>query len=121
MSTFGEKLKKLRTDAKLSQMKLAKKLRVGFKTIYLYESGKVVPSSDVVARIARYFQVSTDFLLFDDREQEERVRDREMLDYLVKADKLHHAHKSIVKEIIDSLLVKESVDQQATAKESAQR
>lgn len=114
MSTFGEKLYKLRRDAKLTQTQLGKKIKVGYKTIYLYESGRAVPSIEVAARLAKHFQVSADYLLFDDQEKEERIRDREMLDYLVKADQLHHAHKSIVKEIIDSLLVKESLEGKPT-------
>lgn len=39
---------------------------------------------EIAARVARHFQVSADDLPFDDREKEERGRDRETLDYLVK-------------------------------------
>ena len=108
MASFGDKLKQLRTRAGLSQTQLARKVKLGYKTIYLYESGKAVPSIEVAARVATLFQVSTDYLIFDDVEKEERVCDRELLDYLVKADRLHHVHKTMVKEIIDSLLAKES-------------
>jgi transcriptional regulator with XRE-family HTH domain len=108
MATFGEKLKQLRTGAKLSQTQLAKRIKLGYKTIYLYESGKAAPSIDIAARIAKFFQVSTDYLIFDDQEQEEKVRDRELLEYLVKADRLHHVHKTMIKEIIDGLLATES-------------
>lgn len=108
MASFGEKLKRLRTSAKLSQIQLGKKIKIGHKTIYLYESGKAVPSIDIAARVAKFFQVSADYLIFDDEGKEEQVRDRELLEYLVKADQLHHFHKTMIKEIIDSLLAKES-------------
>ena len=41
---FGYRLKKLRTDRKLSQKALAKKLDVSKETIYRYESNVQSPS-----------------------------------------------------------------------------
>ena len=60
---FGEKLKELRIQKNLSQKQLASILSVHKATISLYESNSRFPSIDILKAIARYFHVSTDYLL----------------------------------------------------------
>lgn len=60
---FGEKLKELRTQKNLSQNQLASILNVHKATISLYESDSRFPSVDILKAAARYFHVSTDYLL----------------------------------------------------------
>lgn len=51
--TIGEKIKKARTDAKMTQKELAEKCGMADSAIRKYESGKVVPKLDTIAKIAR--------------------------------------------------------------------
>ena len=51
--TIGEKIKKARTDAKMTQKELAEKFGMADSAIRKYESGKVVPKLDTIAKIAR--------------------------------------------------------------------
>lgn len=51
--TIGEKIKKARTDAKMTQKELAEKCGMADSAIRKYESGKVTPKLDTIARIAR--------------------------------------------------------------------
>lgn len=60
---FGEKLKELRTQKNLSQKQLANILNVHKATISLYESNSRFPSVDILKAAARYFHVTTDYLL----------------------------------------------------------
>lgn len=60
---FGEKIKELRTQKSLSQKQLANILNVHKATISLYESNSRFPSVDILKAAARYFHVSTDYLL----------------------------------------------------------
>lgn len=60
---FGEKIKELRTQRSLSQKQLANILNVHKATISLYESNSRFPSVDILKAAARYFHVSTDYLL----------------------------------------------------------
>lgn len=60
---LGEKLKELRTQKNLSQNQLADILNVHKATISLYESGSRYPSYNILKATARYFHVSTDYLL----------------------------------------------------------
>lgn len=60
---FGERLKELRIQKNLSQNQLADILNVHKATISLYESGSRYPSYNILKTTARYFHVSTDYLL----------------------------------------------------------
>ena len=60
---FGKRLKELRLERQLTQEELAKELNVSPSTISLYESGNREPSSVFIVAVARYFHVSSDYLL----------------------------------------------------------
>ena len=60
---FGERLKKLRHSKGITQKELAEQLQIGRSSIAEYEAGKKTPTGPVVAKIAKYFSVSTDYLL----------------------------------------------------------
>ncbi len=60
---FGEKLKNLRTAQKMSQKELAERIGIAKSVISFYESGERFPSYDVLIKISRIFNVTTDFLL----------------------------------------------------------
>lgn len=60
---FGEKLKELRIRKNLSQKQLASILNIHKATVSLYESDSRFPSVDILKAAARYFHVSTDYLL----------------------------------------------------------
>ena len=60
---FPERLKQLRIDAKLKQSDLAKILKTTQRRISYFEKGKVEPDLITLCTIAKYFEVSTDFLL----------------------------------------------------------
>lgn len=63
MVDFGNKLKTLRLQNKLTQEQLAKKLGVTKSVISAYEVGLRMPSYDILISIAQIFKVTTDFLL----------------------------------------------------------
>lgn len=63
MTQIGEILTELREDNGLTQGDLAKLLHVSVSSISAYESGKRIPSIDVLTAYARYYDVSTDYIL----------------------------------------------------------
>lgn len=64
---FGQKLKQLRLDAGLTQANLAAELGVTKRTLINYETGKCYPKkTDIYAKIASLFGVTTDYLLTDE-------------------------------------------------------
>lgn len=63
MNTFAEKLKELREEKKLSQRTLAKDLGFSQAAIARWENNLQIPNIDVAIIVAKYFNVSTDYLL----------------------------------------------------------
>lgn len=64
--TFGEKIKKLRTDKSLTQDELAEKLYVTRTAISKWESDRGYPNIDSLKQIAKFFSVTVDDLLSAD-------------------------------------------------------
>lgn len=65
---FGERLKQLRKEKKVSQKTLADTLFISQQAIAKWESDKSSPNPETVRKIAEYFNVSTDYLLEVDSE-----------------------------------------------------
>lgn len=61
--TFGERLKQLRESEGLKQIELAEKLNLTSAALSQYEKGVREPNSEMLKKIADYFDVSIDFLL----------------------------------------------------------
>lgn len=63
MKIFRKRLKELRKDAGLSQVALAKELNLDKSTIAKYETAAISPSIEILVLFAKFFHVSTDYLL----------------------------------------------------------
>lgn len=63
MKTTGEKIKSLRIALGLSQEQLSETIDVAHKSIYRYETGKSLPDTTTLVKLATYFDVSTDYCL----------------------------------------------------------
>ena len=70
MINFGNKLNLLRLQDNMTQEQLAQKLNLTKSVISAYETGLRLPSYDVLIRIAKIFNVSTDYLLGLEHNQE---------------------------------------------------
>ncbi len=62
-SLFSKRLKSIREENELSQYKLAKDMNISRSAISSYEQGKREPDFEILQRIARYFNVTTDYLI----------------------------------------------------------
>ena len=60
---IGERLKKIRTERKIKQEELAEILGVKKTSISMYETGKNDPTDKIKIEIARYFNISLDYLI----------------------------------------------------------
>lgn len=61
--TFGNILKKLRQDNNMTQDELAKKIDTSRSNIANYENGKNMPSVDILEKLSKLFDCTTDYLL----------------------------------------------------------
>ncbi|MDE7394857.1 MAG: helix-turn-helix domain-containing protein [Clostridiales bacterium] len=63
MIKFAERLKELRNEKGLSQVQLSKATGLSRSALGFWEAGQRIPSAEAVATLARYFEVSADYLL----------------------------------------------------------
>ena len=63
MILFKSRLKQLRTEKNLSQTELAKVLNVSQRSISSWETGFRQPDFETLERIAKFFEVTTDYIL----------------------------------------------------------
>lgn len=62
MKVFGERLKELRNEKKLSQKELAELLNVSGNTVHAWERDKQEPSMGTLLKISEIFEVTLDYL-----------------------------------------------------------
>lgn len=61
---FGDKIKQLRLNAKLTQEELALKLGITKRTLINYETGKCYPKqTEIYSKMAVFFNVTVDYLM----------------------------------------------------------
>ncbi|MFI3201549.1 MAG: helix-turn-helix transcriptional regulator [Eubacteriales bacterium] len=60
---LGEQIKELRQSHKMNQVELAKDLNVTKQSISNWENNNILPSVEMLRKIAIYFSCSTDYLL----------------------------------------------------------
>lgn len=60
---MSEKIRNLRKDFNISQVELATRLGVTKQCVSNWENDNILPSVDMLVKIAKYFNVSTDYLL----------------------------------------------------------
>lgn len=63
MKKFAERLKELRNDKELSQTQLAKATGLSHTAIVYWETEQRVPNANAIIVLAKFFGVTTDYLL----------------------------------------------------------
>ncbi len=78
----GDKLKNLREKSELYQKDISKDLHISSSTIGMYEQGRREPDNNTLKKLANYFDVSTDYLLDNEKplsKTEEELVEKEIL------------------------------------------
>ena len=106
--TLGERIKRLRQERNWSQTQFAQRLKVHQKQISGYERDVHVPSTELLIRMADLFNVSLDYLAFDNGEdlQQVQIADRDLLQKLEAIDRLADADRTTVKAVLDTFILK---------------
>ncbi|MFZ4452051.1 helix-turn-helix domain-containing protein [Salibacterium aidingense] len=63
MEKFGDRLRHLRKQKNITQNQLAKLFKISESAVGMYERNERNPSFDLVNNLAKYFEVTTDYLL----------------------------------------------------------
>lgn len=69
MSTVGRNIKKLREAKKVTQEEMAAALNVTRQAISSWETGKTQPDIETLQRLAAYFEVSMEELIYGEQRQ----------------------------------------------------
>lgn len=72
--TIGNRIRSLRSEYGMTQTALGEQLNVGKTTISNYENGNSFPDNEVLLKLSKIFNVSTDYLL-----GVSNIRDRSIL------------------------------------------
>ena len=89
---LGDVIKDLRTAYNLNQVQLAERLGVSKQTISNWENNNIMPSIEMLIKVARFFSVSTDFLLELDTRS------------YIEVTGLSHAHLAHIQQLISDIL-----------------
>ena len=75
--TFGQKIKKLRIEANLTQKDVAEKMNVSFQTVSKWESDLNEPDIYNIKELAKIFNCSVEYLFSDDEDKTIASKDEE--------------------------------------------
>jgi len=104
---IGQRIKSLRKERGWSQGELAQRLGTDARQISRYENSRMTPSAEAVVKIARVFDVSTDYLLVEDAARRPLIgENRELLERLQGMEALSKEDRDSIVRIIDALLAK---------------
>lgn len=108
---FGDKINQLRNEKKLSLDKLAADIDVARSILWKYEKGQAVPSAEVLKRIASFFGVSADYLLFDITEKENitKITDKNLLKQFEEIDKMPEDKRLLIKRFLDMVINEDKI------------
>ena len=82
IDTLGRNLRELRNQKKLSLRDLGAIIGIPYQTLSKYENAQTSPPSDVLAKLAEFYGVSTDYLLGMTTHKTSNPKIREVADYL---------------------------------------
>lgn len=71
----NEKFKNLRKNKNLLQSDIASKINVSVSTVGMWEQGRNQPDNETVKKLANLFGVSTDYLLDNDVDQDDKNKE----------------------------------------------
>lgn len=106
--TLGNRIKQLRQQRGWSQAQLANKLNVHQKQISGYERDIHSPSIELLVRLAELFNVSLDYIAFDNREEKNiiPIADRELMQVVQQIDQLSAEDRATIKAVLNTFIVK---------------
>lgn len=91
MVEFGERLKKLRKEKRLTQKQLASMIGVQHSIISFYEVGDRIPSVEIIIKLSSVLHVSSDYLL--------GIEKREVIDI----SGLSAEDKKLIRSMVDNI------------------
>jgi transcriptional regulator with XRE-family HTH domain len=98
-----DKIKEQRKKNGWTQDQLAEKVNVNGRSIGRYEIGGVEPSASILRKLADIFDVSVDYLLYDEAEEKisNKITDKELLTRFEKLNNINGNEKELLIGVLD--------------------
>ena len=108
---LGDKIKKMRKDRKWSQAELAEKLNIHVTHVSRIETERFTPSLDLLKKLSEVFEVTADYLVFEDMENVGPInlKDKSLYEKMKLVDELDEKDRSVIHGVIDAFLVKKQM------------
>lgn len=118
LESFGERLKELRTQKKMSQTQLADMVGLRYAHISRYENGGSLPSAEMLMKLSQALAVSTDYLLFGKKEDAAiaDLKDKSFLEMFKQSENLPEDEKELVKKFLGTFLKNKKFEELVAAK-----
>ena len=112
MATFNQRMKELRAEENITLEELAKALSTTKSTLSRYENNLRTPNADFINQLAKYFNVSVDYLLGNSNDKnidESKISeiDKELIDDITSLD---DDLKKEAEKYIELLKIKQNLD-----------
>lgn len=102
---FPAKLKKIRKNQGWSQGQLAQKIGADLQRISKYERGVIWPTMELMAKIAKVFNVSIDFLIRNDKDTAVgKIKNQKLLSQLEEINNLPEMDQETVVSFLDAFI-----------------
>ena len=112
MPSIGERIKRLRTDAGLTQAALAERVGLTYIQIGRYEKAKSRPSAQALTRLADALETTVDFLANGDSDHARaQLADRDLLRRFREVERLSQRDRDVVVELIDAFVTRRKLEQ----------
>ena len=122
MVKFQERLRKLRTEKKLTQKQLAETLDMSVFTVSLWERGERKPDSNSLELLSSFFGVSTSYLIGESylRNPSDNPLDKAtweddddvLVEMAEEMTRLGSSSRIVLKELLDRLVLADQVTEQ---------
>jgi len=108
---LNEKIKRIRKDKGMSQAEMADMTGIHKAHFSRIERGKFQPSVDLLKKIAKALDVTTDYLLNDEVDDftPVKIQDKTLIERVKLIETLETEEKNALLKIIDALLTKKKV------------
>lgn len=112
---IGDRIKNLRKAQGLTQQALADLVGLTYIQIGRYETGKSSPGADVLQRIAKTLDTTTDFLMNGNNDEavSAQLTDKELLKQFREVEQLNSEDKHVVKTFLDAFITKRKIQKLA--------
>ena|ERR1700744_1468128 len=115
--SLGTRIKDLRIQKRLKQAELAEIVGLNsYVQIGRYETGKAKPAADMLSKLAKALDTTTDYLVNDDVNDASvtaQLTDRELLKQFKEIEQFSAEDKQVVKIFIDAFITKRHIQELA--------